>query len=127
MRTKRQSLIKRLDDLTRNQIKLRDNFVCQFSGKSIADGYTVIDWAHIIPRGVGGLLLRWHLANSLCLEHNQHKYFDEHPGEKEAWFKDKFPDRWKLISELRKHKIKTIRTSDLEELLELVKQEARKR
>ena len=121
--TKHQNLIKRLDDLTRKQIKLRDGFCCQYSDKSIADGYTVIDWAHIITRGSGSLLLRWHSANSLCLTRKWHTFFDAHPDTKMEWFKWKFPARYKLITELDRLPVKTIRTNELEELLALKKLE----
>ena len=123
--TERQRLIKRLDDLTREQVKKRDKHTCQYSGRSIVDGFTIIDWAHIIPRGVGSLLLRWHIANSLCLARTWHIYLDKHPEEKEVWFKKKFPYRWKLISKLRKQPIDTVRASELKELLKLKKQEIR--
>jgi 5-methylcytosine-specific restriction endonuclease McrA len=123
--TPRQKLIKRLDDLTREQVKKRDKNTCQYSGRSIADGHTIIDWSHIIPRGVGSLLLRWHSDNSLCLTREWHKYFDEHPEEKMAWFKKEFPERHKLITELNQQPVKTIRISDLAELLELKKQRKR--
>lgn len=121
--TKNQRLIKRLDDLTRKQIKLRDGFCCQYSDESIADGYTVIDWAHIITRGSGSLLLRWHSANSLCLTRKWHTFFDSHPDTKMEWFKWKFPARYKLITELDRLPVKTIRTNELEELLALKKLE----
>jgi 5-methylcytosine-specific restriction endonuclease McrA len=121
--TSRQKLIKRLDDLTREQVKKRDKNTCQYSGRSIADGHTIIDWSHIIPRGVGSLLLRWHTANSLCLTREWHNYLDKNPVVKDTWFKKKFPARYKLITELDQQPKKTIHNSDLAELLELKKQE----
>lgn len=102
-----------LDDLARACVKARDNRVCQKSGIVIIDPYDC-QWAHI--KGRSRNALRWRLENGLTLRGKEHKWGHDNPADFENWFKEKFPDRWKVIELLWKEPLRTWYERDYEDV-----------
>ena len=111
----RQKLIKKLDDLCREYIKLRDDYTCQKCGKS---GTKQIHWSHVIPRSAGNRL-RWDVLNSKTLcAYCHRRWWHSNPMEAMEWFKDKFPDRARYIARERVKGTKKFTEDELIELAE---------
>jgi hypothetical protein len=111
----RQKIVDKLDNITRQIIKKRDKNICQRCGK-FADGQGC-HWAHIYGRR--SFILRWDLLNSLVLCAGCHRWWHENPLESENWFRDKFIARHQYLQNLRQKTTKTIKTSALQDLLEV--------
>ena len=111
-RTARKRTVKKLDDITRKIIKLRDKDTCQRCMKR-ASGQGC-HWAHIYGRR--SYLLRWDLLNSLVLCAGCHRWWHENPLESDEWFKEKFPARYEWLQFQKKQPPRTIRTSELQSL-----------
>lgn len=94
-KSKRKKLVKALDDTCALAVKLRDDYICQYTecGKRVSGQNC--HWAHVIPGR--GHFLKWNMLNSmvLCFHHHQ----DWHAGRitKDGWFKKKFPARWNYL------------------------------
>lgn len=112
-KTPRQKLIKQLDTITRQIIVERDQSTCQWCGKLV--GGKNCQWSHIITRSEH--LLRWNLSNSLILCYSCHRKWHSNPLVATAWFKGKFPQRYKEIMKLNK-KSCPIPVSELEKYLQ---------
>ncbi len=115
-KTERQKLEKKLDMAWKIAVKERDEYICQKCGKSVES--TNCHASHVIPRS-WGKRVRWELNNGkvLCF-HCHMNWWHKNPTESGLWFKDKFPDRYEYLMEIKK--LGTIKYSleELEELLE---------
>jgi hypothetical protein len=79
--TKSQKL--KLDALFSKFIRLRANGKCQFCGKEV--GFKKLNCMHFVSRRI--LSTRWDTENALAGEPGCHFYLDEHPYEKNEFFK----------------------------------------
>ena len=83
--------IKKLDDLARKVIKARDK-VCVRCGKILN-----LQVAHIFPKGKY-TRLRWDSDNLLLLCYGCHFHFaHKNPLMFSEWFREKYPDRYKIL------------------------------
>jgi len=92
----RKKLIKQLDELTKQVVRLRDEWVCQKCEKYIvhdtSTGKMFAHTAHIVSRSRH--FLRWDILNLVLLDMNCHRWGHRHPLEFAEWFKKRFPARW---------------------------------
>jgi len=115
MKSKDAKLKKKLDNLAREYVLLRDNNTCQKCGKYQEKN---ANWSHVIPRS-NGLRLKWNPMNSKVLCTYCHKSFwHASPIESGKWFADKFPERAIYLQEQKAKGIKKWRISELEELID---------
>ena len=112
----RQKMIKKLDALCIEVIRLRDEFVCQKCHKRVEK--TNAHCSHVIPRSKGNAL-RWDLLNLKLLCYHDHiNWWHKNPVESGEWFKATFPVRWEYLQqELAKHHgLRQWRDDELENL-----------
>ncbi len=84
--------VKKLDDLARQVCYARDG------NKSVLSGKTEnLNPCHIYPKG-RYTRLRWDLDNLVTLTWNEHlNWWHKNPIEASAWFREKYPDRYKKL------------------------------
>jgi len=110
---KRSKIIRALDRITPEIIKLRDMHQCQRCGaRPQPQG---CHWSHIYSRA--SYHTRWDLLNSLVLCNGCHRWWHSHPTESGFWFAKKFPARYDYLQGKRRE-VAAIKTSELEALLE---------
>ena len=114
----RKTLVRNLDNITAQVVKLRDNYTCQRCGRKYRPDNTKgsLDWAHIYSRS--RYSMRWLLLNAVALCCGCHKFWHDNPTESGQWFKDKWPHRYEYLQGKRKEPMRTIRTSELAQWLE---------
>lgn len=116
-KTERQKIVAKLDKVTAQVIKLRDDYTCQrCGGKPQPQG---CHWAHIYSRT--SHKMRWDLLNSLVLCNGCHRHWHANPIDAENWFKDKFPVRYDYLQDLRRQPTKHIPLATLIEWYEALK------
>ena len=93
-RTKK-SIVKVLDKLAAEAVKLRDEFTCQRCG-SVASGQGC-HWSHIYSRR--RYCLRWDLLNAVVLCAGCHRWWHGNPIDAAEWFAKKFPARQMYLNE----------------------------
>jgi|SRR3990167_5919575 len=94
-KTNRQKVIKDLDGLMIDIVRLRDNYTCQHCGKRVTKKNAHV--SHVIPRSAGNKL-RWDLQNLKVLCFHCHiNWWHKNPTEASEWFKSKFPERYKYL------------------------------
>ena len=104
--------IKKLDDLCREIVRLRDKNTCQHCGKYVTGVNS--HCSHVVPKSKG-YVLRWDLRNLKVLCFHCHiNWWHKNPREAGAWFDDTFPERAKYIDE---HKEDIIHGSIREEFM----------
>ena len=89
-KTPRQRIVKRLDDLLREVIRLRDDDTCQKCGKKVYGSNS--QPSHVIPKSQS-LLLRWHLWNVKLLCNACHRLWHLNPLDSAFWFRHQWPVR----------------------------------
>lgn len=113
-KTQRRKIVEKLDKITAQVIKLRDDFTCQrCKGKPRPQG---CHWAHIYSRT--SHKMRWDLLNNLVLCNGCHRWWHANPLDSEWWFRMKFPARYDYLQELRRKPTKHIPMAVLEKWLE---------
>ena len=119
---KRKSTINRMDTLARKIIRIRDER-CQCP--ECESGYN-LQCAHvaIIRRYY---MARWDLINLLLLCEKCHRKFDTNTAWGMGWYSEKFPARFKYLTDLKilrnshEEATKTWRDSDLKEIEDVLK------
>ena len=112
-------LKKRLDYVSRELVKIRDNHTCQRCGKKVWG--TNCHASHVIPCSAGNKL-RWDLMNMKVLCWYDHFHFWHlNPTDSGEWFKNKFPDRWAYL-EANKGMVQ-MKHLDFQELLDKLEAE----
>jgi 5-methylcytosine-specific restriction endonuclease McrA len=88
---KRGPLVKKLDILAKEIVKLRDGNICQRCGKWCEGSNRHI--SHVIPVSAGNKL-RWDPQNMkvLCM-HDHLNWWHKNPLEAAQWFRETFPER----------------------------------
>ena len=77
------------------EAKERDSYTCKRCGRSKANGYK-IDASHIFPEGrYHGMSAMVENIDAMCSQ--CHIWWHESPAESGAWFKAKFPERYKKL------------------------------
>lgn len=117
-KSERAKIVRQLDSLVSKIVKMRDDYTCQWSGNKCMD-----------PRGChshhvqsrSNFSLRWDLNNLLTLSYGSHRYVHGHPQQFMEWFEAKFPARARYIADRLKETPRTIRTTELRELLDEMK------
>jgi 5-methylcytosine-specific restriction endonuclease McrA len=122
----RKSLIKKLDSLVIEIIRLRDNYTCQHCGKKVDKSNAHV--SHVIPRSAGNKL-RWDLNNLKVLCFHCHiNWWHKNPTESGEWFKQKFPVRWKYLEENKGlYQFKTFQLEILRDELEAILENEKQR
>lgn len=88
-------IVKKLDVITAQLVKYRDNWICQRCGRGFPERYNMegrriaqgLDWAHIVGRKCHAT--RWILVNSVSLCYGCHSYFEQHPHKFKKWVTDR--------------------------------------
>ncbi len=112
----RSKLIRALDRVTAEIIKLRDMRQCQKCGsRPHPQG---CHWSHVLSRNKG-FLLRWDLLNSFVLCNGCHRWWHSNPTASGIWFAKRFPARYGYLqTKLKESQTRrTIKTFELEEIL----------
>ena len=105
-KTERTKLKEELDELTKQLVRIRDNWTCQRCGKKVTEQNA--HCSHVIPKSKGNAL-RWDLSNlKLLCFHCHINFWHKNPIEAYKWFKNKFPDRYKYLD---KHKNDVVKFS----------------
>ena len=111
---------KKMVELAKTEAKERDNYTCRKCGRSKRNGYK-IDASHIFPEGrYHGMSAMIENIDAMCS--SCHMWWHESPAESGAWFKAKFPERYKKLKALS---LKIIQ-NDWKKLYETNKEEIRK-
>ena len=94
-KTKLAKLKDKADKLVRDIVRLRDDNICQKSGKYVegSNAHT----AHIVAKSQS-TNLRWDLLNVVLLSFHEHQAFHIRGGMGQ-WFKKKWPHRWRYLNE----------------------------
>lgn len=94
-KTKLAKLKIKADDLLKQAVRLRDEHICQKSGKYVAGSNA--HTAHVIAKS-HSTNLRWDLLNVILLSFHEHQSFHIRGGMNE-WFKKRWPHRWRYLNE----------------------------
>jgi len=116
-KTPRQRIVKRLDDLLREIVRLRDNDTCQKCGKTVYGSNS--QPSHVIAKG-RCLLLRWDLLNVKLLCNSCHRWWHLNPINAASWFADRFPSRYDYVKQYE-YKLSRMRMSDFQQIESLLK------
>jgi len=127
-KSKRKRLVKQLDAVCNELIKLRDEHTCQYCLKVVSG--QGCHWAHII--GGRGLYLRWDVLNSIVLCFHHHQLWHRGNITFDGWFRAKFKARWLYLTSPvlsqagmfmeRRYIVWKFTNADLEEKLARLKQ-----
>lgn len=118
-KTPRGKLIKQLDDLSKQIVRLRDGNTCQKCRKWVEGSNRQV--SHVIPVSAGNKL-RWEPLNMKVLCYHDHlNFWHKNPMEASAWFAETFPDRWKFLQANRGMYKFTL--TELEEMVNKYKEE----
>lgn len=104
VKTKLAKLKDKADNLVRQVVRLRDEHICQKSGKYVegSNAHT----AHVIAKSQSQNL-RWDLLNVCLLSFHEHQVFHIRGG-MDDWFKEKWPHRWDYLNRPVKQNGKTM-------------------
>ena len=119
-RSERKRLTKRLDDLCREIVRIRDNNTCQKCRKYISghDSHP----SHVVAKGKGASLRRFDLLNIKLLCFHCHRWWHDNPTESGPWFLANFPARDAYLQIYRNGKPAKITTPQMRELVDTLKQ-----
>lgn len=122
-KTERQRLVKVLDELCKQIVRLRDEWTCQrceiYLLHDTGDQKKFAHTGHIVSRS--RYVLRWDLLNLVLFCHNCHRWAHRHPLEVREWFKNKWVHRYDYCMSPA-HKVVPVRTKELKELKIKLKQ-----
>ena len=95
---------------------IREKGFCEWCGRKDA----TLQCSHVIPRT--NHTLRWCIFNACCFCGQCHRFkWHEHPLLATAWFKDKFPERYKYLQENQNRVVKRTK-EDYEKILKAVRE-----
>lgn len=97
------SLEKKLWDLCREYVFLRDKSKCQHCGRKVSGRSR--QPSHVIPKS-RSKVLRWDYHNVKTLCGGCHIWWHGFPTESGEWFKEEFPDRQLFIEGMKNVKMK---------------------
>ena len=107
--TERKRIERKLDKAWSIAIRERDDHTCLWCGKPGTQA------CHVIPRR--HRILRWNLDNGWTGCYACHNKWHSSPLEGNAWFEEKYPEKWLYVFELKNITIKWS-LDELEEMLE---------
>jgi len=117
-KSERKRLVDKLDKITSEIIKIRDENTCQRCGsKPRPKG---CHWAHIFSRSKH--FIRWDFLNSIVLCNGCHRFWHANPLSSQIWFEAKFPHRYNYLQIEIQKTVRQIPTSELQDLYESHKQ-----
>jgi hypothetical protein len=89
-------------------IRLRVDWTCEHCGAHGWSPYgnegVKLECCHIVGRREA--VTRWDALNCISMCHMCHRQFTENPLEFADWIRSKWPDRWQILQEKRRHHIK---------------------
>lgn len=95
MSANRKALVKKLDKLSKDVVRLRDGNTCQHCGKWVEGSGR--HCSHVIPVSAGHKL-RWDPLNMKILCYHCHiNWWHKNPMEAAKWFEETFPERWEYL------------------------------
>jgi len=109
----RKTLVRNLDKVTAEVVKLRDDYTCQRCMKKCS-GFGA-HWSHIYSRS--RYSMRWDLLNSVCMCAGCHLWYHGYPTMSGEWFKKKWPHRYDYLQAERKKPLRPIKDWELAEWL----------
>lgn len=112
----RKGLVKALDDIVREIVRVRDDHRCQWCGKPVHGFDSQV--SHIISRKY--YALRWDLLNVILKCASCHFKWHDDPTQGAEWFKTKFRARWEYLQSAVR--LKNFKDFELAELLKSLKQ-----
>lgn len=109
-------LRKKLDDIIRERVRVRDKYTCQWCGKRVTGWDSQA--SHVIPKG-RCTYLQWDMQNIilLCMYCHMEKWHRRSLGRK--WWDKKYPSRKKYVEANERKLVK--RRQFMEETLEKIK------
>jgi len=117
----RKNIRKDLWDICKVLIRQRDKNICQMCGKYVEGSNC--HTSHVIPVSFS-LRLAYDLVNLKVLCYHCHLHiWHKNPLLSTAWFRRKFPSRYKYLQKRKKeiHKLGSVKTFELEEWLKELK------
>ena len=117
----KKALTKKLEELVKLYIKLRDDYTCQHCGKKVTG--SDCHASHVIPVSRSGYLRCEPLNMKVMCYHCHINWWHKHPIEAGAWFTDTFPERWEYLKALHIQRLKPPREDELVEKIEHYKTE----
>jgi hypothetical protein len=118
-KNERKALTKRLDDLCREIVRIRDNNLCQKCHKHVTgqDNHP----SHVVAKGKGASQRRFDLLNIKVLCFHCHRWWHDNPTESGPWFMGEFPARDAYLRIYRCGKPAKISTPEMRELVDTLK------
>lgn len=120
MASERKRLTKRLDDLCRAIIRIRDKNLCQKCGKYV-EGHDSHP-SHVVAKGKGASQRRFDLLNIKILCFRHHRWWHDNPTESAPWFERTYPARDTYLEIYRNGKPAKITTPQMRDLIVTLKQ-----
>ena len=119
MKTKRQKIEAKLDEITTKIVRVRDGYTCQKCGKFCSGSNA--HKSHTKSKGAYPHL-KFDLENMMLMDFHCHiNWWHKEPTEAGLWFKKTFPERYKYLEKAKK-KVVHYSVSDLEEMYERYKE-----
>ena len=117
--TKRADIRKKLLDLVREIVIIRDESTCQHCKKVVSGSNRHL--SHVVPVSAT-LSMAYDQCNLMILCYHCHiNWWHKNPLEAADWFKFTFPSRWGELEYQKKQPRKPIKTFELEDLYEELK------
>lgn len=88
-------LKKKLMELVKAQVRLRDQNICQHCKKTVFGSNCHV--SHVIPVSAGNILAFDPLNMKILCYHCHLNWWHKNPTEAGDWFKEAFPDRWAYL------------------------------
>jgi|GEM_PF-2143814 len=111
----RKGLVKALDDIIREIVRVRDDHQCQWCGKTVKGFDSQV--SHIVSRKY--YAVRWDLLNVILKCASCHFKWHDDPTAGAEWFKNKFRARWEYLQTAGR--LRKFKDYELAELLEDLK------
>lgn len=115
VKSERKKLTKKLDDLCRDIVRLRDNNTCQKCGKRIEGSNS--HPCHVVAKKNGASWRRFDLLNIFLGDMFCHRWWHDNPTESGKWFAEKWPARDIYLEKYRYGKPAKISTAEMRELV----------
>lgn len=103
-RSERDKLKEKLWNLCKEYVRKRDNCICQKCHRFVSGSNC--ETSHVIPKSHGNIL-KFDKNNLKILCHNCHfHWWHKNPLEAQAWFAEKFPDRYEYLMQRKEEHMK---------------------
>jgi 5-methylcytosine-specific restriction endonuclease McrA len=97
--TERKRIKTKIEKLVKEYVKKRDNYICQKCGRKVDK--TNCHASHVIPVSADGRMAFEPLNLKVLCFHCHINWWHKNPTESGVWFKEKFPQRFERLEEIR--------------------------